>query len=56
MHADSQTDRQTVRHIHTYIETNIQTNKQTDSRGKCQQRIIVEAEEDKNILEKEIFN
>ena len=48
MHADSQSDR----HIHTYIETDKHTDKQTDIRGKCQLRVIVEAEEDRNILEK----
>ena len=50
MHADSQTDRQTDRHKHTHRDR--QTYRQTDSRGKCQQREIVEAEEDKNIWEK----
>ena len=43
---------QTDRHIHTYIETDKHTDKQADSREKCQQRIIVEAEEDRDILEK----
>ena len=47
-----QTVRQTDRQIHTYIEADTHTDKQTDSRGKCQQRVIVEEEEDKNILEK----
>ena len=50
MHACRQSDRQSDRH--TYIEKDKHTDKQTDSRGKCQQRVIVKAEEDRKILEK----